>query len=376
MEFSSADRVTPEQRAREKSRLGLVLVLAMAGLFLSMEGWAAVEPFQPSGSVPALHPQKEEDSSLRFAWPPTERTDGAFQEDTASLNSRDQLVGQLTQARESSPPGTKSDTPSMAEAPSDRDPDSVEFFPSLPLFKPLIADPKQPRFFASIYRYDSNVDRFTMASVGFGENFGLLRWGDLATESAWQLSLEAGAFSQFNLDAPSDDLLNTDFNIGFPLAFRYGSFSMRFHLYHQSSHLGDELLLRADPDRINLSFESFETLLSYEFGGWRLYGGGEYLIRREPDDLKRGIAHAGLEYRGLAPVGDLGGLVGGIDVQAMEEHDWSTDISVKLGLQLQRPNPSNRRIRLLLEGFKGHSPYGQFFRDRIAYYGIGLFFGF
>jgi hypothetical protein len=36
-------------------------------------------------------------------------------------------------------------------------------------------------------------------------------------------------------------------------------------LFHQSSHLGDEFLLRNRVERINLSYESADLKLSYKF---------------------------------------------------------------------------------------------------------------
>ena len=51
-----------------------------------------------------------------------------------------------------------------------------EAFPTGDLFRPLIADPKQPRFFVSLRSFSSLDVRYTMASVGFGETFGLYRF--------------------------------------------------------------------------------------------------------------------------------------------------------------------------------------------------------
>ena len=89
-----------------------------------------------------------------------------------------------------------------------------------------------------------------------------------------------------------------DYVVGLPLTGRYHGFSGRLRPYHQSSHLGDEYLLRDDPvERENLSFESLELILSGELGPLRLYGGGEYLFRREPDTLEDLLAHGGGEIR-------------------------------------------------------------------------------
>jgi hypothetical protein len=63
--------------------------------------------------------------------------------------------------------------------------------------------------------------------------------------------------------------------VGIPLTFKKGNFANMTRIYHQSSHLGDEFLLRGQTDeRINLSYESVNNLLSYHLpAGFRIYAG-------------------------------------------------------------------------------------------------------
>ncbi len=75
----------------------------------------------------------------------------------------------------------------------------------------------------------------------------------------------------------------------------------RVRLYYQSSHLGDEFILRnPDFNRINLSFEEIEALLSLDVKWARIYGGGGYLIHREPA-LDRSRAQWDWNCEGLNP---------------------------------------------------------------------------
>jgi hypothetical protein len=147
-------------------------------------------------------------------------------------------------------------------------------------------------------------------------------------------------------------------------------------LYHQSSHLGDEYLLRSDDiERANLSFESIEILVSQEIGPVRAYAGGERLFRREPDTLGAEVYHAGAELR----TGRTGGvrLVGGLDLKTTERFDWSPSLSGRVGLEFVRSAPEghpSRLVTLMLELYDGPSPYGQFFQDDISYVGVGLHF--
>ncbi|MEK6201008.1 MAG: DUF1207 domain-containing protein [Desulfobulbaceae bacterium] len=250
-------------------------------------------------------------------------------------------------------------------------------FPTGDLFQELIADPKQARFFANFRNFRSLEERYTLASVGFGETFGLYRFFGTREGDGLQLSLLAGLFAQFNMNSDSSDLINADYTIGIPATYRYGNNSLRLRLYHQSSHLGDEFLLGANPpDRINLSYEATELIYSYEWREFRVYGGGEYLIHKEPSDLKPLSAHWGFEYRGSTQLLWNGRPIAGVDIKNLEEHEWAYDRSVKAGFEFGNPNPGQRRLRLMAEWYKGFDPHGQFYTNKVEYYGLGVELGF
>jgi hypothetical protein len=256
-------------------------------------------------------------------------------------------------------------------------------FPEDQIFCPLIADPKEARSFVSFLRGtfpslgDPSGEGTPIGSVGLGDSFGLVRQGGPAPGEGVQLDVVGSIFAQFNVGAPSNDLINADYLIGAPLTFRQSGFSIRARIYHQSSHLGDEYLLNSeDVERENLSFEAMEFLVSQEIQVVRAYAGVERIFRREPDTLPTKLFHVGVELRsGRARKVQL---VGGVDVKTTKFHDWSPAISGRAGVEFGRPGPSGhpgRLIMLMLEIYDGPSPYGQFFRDDISYVGIGLHFG-
>jgi hypothetical protein len=256
-------------------------------------------------------------------------------------------------------------------------------FPEDQIFCPLIADPKEPRSFVS-YLYgtfrsldDPSGEDTSIASVGISDTFGLFRVGGPDPGEGIQLDVIGSIFAQFDLGTPSNDLINADYIVGFPLTFRRHGFSFRAKLYHQSSHLGDEYLLRSDEIiRENLSFESIEFLVSQELGVLRLYVGAEKIFRREPDTLPDSLFHTGVEVRsGRARKVQF---LAGVDVKTTERHDWSPAVSGRFGLELGRPGPEGhpgRLIMLLFEMYQGPSPYGQFFQDDISYLGAGFHIG-
>lgn len=246
---------------------------------------------------------------------------------------------------------------------------AIEALPVDELFKPLIADPRQPQFSIKYHRYDVDED-FNAASVSFGDYFGFAS-GLFGEYGVSQIGLQGAVFAVFNLDSESFDLVNADYWIGIPVSLRRGPFSYLARIYHQSSHLGDEYLL-GNPDvaRINLSYEDLEVLTSYEYKRWRFYGGGGVIINSEPN-LDPLHAQAGLEYRQPSPFSNWQ-MVGAADLQATQEQDWHGNMSFQFGTAYD--GRANREIRFMLEHYRGFSPNGQFYNERLRYTGLGVYF--
>jgi hypothetical protein len=279
--------------------------------------------------------------------------------------------------------------PAAPEAPTGATPPPVSttaapptgFLPTDHLFKPLIADPRWPHFSAAYRSYLKSPSAKDVAAVSFGETAPIYRgnMGEDAKWGQWEAGIQAGVFSTFDLDSASFDLINTDFFVAAFTGYRLGDFSALGRLFHQSSHLGDEFLLRASrPTRINLSYEGLDAKLSYDLPlGLRVYGGGGYLFDVDPPDLGRGLAQAGAEFRSpwtlwrgrLRPVA-------GVDLQWRAENNWNTDLSVRAGLQFENVSLLSRNLQLLVEYYNGHSFEGQFFKDSVEYIGVGLHFNF
>lgn len=248
------------------------------------------------------------------------------------------------------------------------------------LFCPLAADLKAEHSYISYLRGDFGTvgepdDETNIGSVGIGDSFPLFRWTGGRPGNGVQLDVSGGVFAQFNLDRPSFDLINADYVAGLPLTFRRGGFTSRLRLYHQSSHLGDEFLLDQEPERLNVSFESLELILSQETGPVRIYAGGETFFRRRPASGASRLGHAGLELR--PPGFGVGRLVAAVDVKAVEFLDWRLAWSARTGVEIVRiPTPGHpaRVLSVLAEYYEGPAPYGQFFRDDIRFLGVGLHF--
>lgn len=269
--------------------------------------------------------------------------------------------------------------PAKTAPPEDRDatekPGDLGLLPEDLLFSELVADPRWPRFAATAQFYQDDPELDTVGSADFGATLPLYGWRALGGE--WQIGVQGAVFSIFDLEAESFDLINSDFLAGIPLSARFGRFTGQFRLIHQSSHLGDEFVLRNRAERINLSFEAADFLLSVNpIKALRLYGGGSVLIRRDPADLDRFGVQGGVEFLSPEPLVDHLYPLAAFDVQSREETDWEGDYSVTTGLELRPDILANRRLQFLVEYYNGRSPNGQFYERRIEYFGTGLAFYF
>jgi hypothetical protein len=250
------------------------------------------------------------------------------------------------------------------------------------LFKPLLADPRWAHFSAAYRNYQSNnFDGRDIASVSFGETIPFYRANFGRSTAQWEVGLQAGVFSDFNLDASSSDLVNTDFIASIYSSARVGQFSAFGRLYHQSSHLGDEFLLRkvnTKFERINLSYEGVDLKLSYELPyGVRIYGGGGGLFHREPSALKKWSAQYGIEFRSPWRL-DFASMrpIIAADIKNYDENNWSTDISARAGVEFDNSKVLGRKLQIMVEYFNGYSPSGQFYKDKVEYVGLGAHYHF
>ena len=251
------------------------------------------------------------------------------------------------------------------------------------VFCPLIADPKSMKSSVAYQRGREEDLANDIAAVSLADAFGFFRTGSHNTDNAIQLGISGAVFAQFDVGTPSYDLLNADYLIALPLTFRAGWLSGRVRVYHQSSHLGDELLLRPNPPkRENLSFESLDGLLSADIGPLRLYGGGEQFFGRDSSDLPNFLIHSGAELRPRAAVrfGTLGlmRLIAAVDVKNVNDTTvWRTGVSARAGFEISRPREgavNGRRWGLYAQYYDGPSPFGQFLRSDVRLVGLGFDF--
>jgi hypothetical protein len=248
--------------------------------------------------------------------------------------------------------------------------------PNHSLFQPLIADPKWPRFTLAYQYYLKDGAIRRAFAPNFGASFPLYKIVSKVTNNEWEVGVQGGLFGLMDIGTKPSSLVNADYYISVPVTYSAGSWSGLIRVYHLSSHLGDEFMLTPEgkkTERINLSYEGVDFLLSYNFNNLRLYGGGGYLINRDPSYIKPLKLQGGMEY--YAPYTFMNGRlrpVMGIDIKAEEYSSWYPGISCKAGVQLENSILISNKVQLMLEYYAGKSIHGQFYNDKVKYISLGL----
>jgi hypothetical protein len=249
------------------------------------------------------------------------------------------------------------------------------FLPPGLLFRPLIADPRWPRFSLGIRGYFDEDDFGWVIAGTLGESLPLFRWTSW-NDHQWEVGVQAVVRPLFDRDH-DDDLLTEDYLLGMFLGWRRGPVSGIARLHHTSSHLGDEFALRGALQRVNVSYETLDVRLAWDVTPeLRLYAGAGYLIRRDPSSLDPWWTQLGLEYRSGWRPWQILRPVAAIDLQSHETNAWRPALSLRAGTQFDSVSVLGRNLQLLLEYYIGDSRDGQFFSRDVEYLGFGVHFNF
>ena len=240
-------------------------------------------------------------------------------------------------------------------------------FPDEPrAFRPLLADQREAQIRVG-FMYGRHGQKF--ADLGFGGDIGLAR-KDISPTDAMTVSVRGLMTARFNTCASSFPQQNTDYFGGVAFGHRFGSSAYEVYLFHQSAHLGDEVLDSGERQRINFGREAVRVLLSHDFGNLRIYAGPTTNMTASESFLRGKTAlQAGAEYR-CRQWGRL--MYAALDAQANEETNWRPGVTGQLGVQLTDGPTMRRSARVFLEFYNGYSRMGQFWNVYESFVMLGV----
>lgn len=244
------------------------------------------------------------------------------------------------------------------------------------LFEPLMADPRWPRFAVSYHFFTDNGELDSLIASAIGGTIPVYE-DTHPVVGRWQAAIQAAAFAINDLDTTSWDLLNSDYRFGLAFLQEKEHVSSIYRIYHFSTHAGDEFILNSGVDREDISYETVDAIFSHNLRQWlRVYGGGAYRFSRNPKDLDPWSFQYGAEIRGSRRYLKLLRPVAGANFYNKEENDWHTELSLRLGAEIEGPETLGHKVQFLLGYYNGPSFYGQFFYQSHEFldFGIHLYF--
>ena len=261
------------------------------------------------------------------------------------------------------------------------------FLPHVHYFKPLIADPMEPRLGLALMQTniferagegtertpfllpdpeDASYD--VQAAVVIGGSLPLWQFKEWPGKGGVVASAQAGVFARFRIEYPTREEAATDWFVGMPIEVTYNRFEGRVRVMHQSSHLGDEVIELTGADRIEFGSEFVDFIAAYHpLEELRVYGGATYNFRSNTEIIPalreigwhdRFEMQAGFDGGWYPWSNGRAGVVGGFDWQMAQRANFHPAYSLAAGIAARTPT---RATRLLLRHYRGLSTMGEFF---------------
>lgn len=197
----------------------------------------------------------------------------------------------------------------------------------------------------------------------------------------WEVGMEFNIYSQFSVvdvgEAFMGGLQNTDYRISGIYHYQHSFTTLsRLSFFHQSSHLGDDHIIRnsiTTPTLRTLNYEQLDYTFLHKTRGRTGYAAVGYNV--SPNTVrKRLMLQVGgdLSY----PMKAHGGLawIGGMDIKIYEHNDYRPNLRFGAGLEFARRTQTPTKI--LLSYYQGQLPYSTLEYQKVRLIGLSLCFNF
>jgi len=201
---------------------------------------------------------------------------------------------------------------------------------------------------------------------------------ELPEGQGFEFGIEFGVHSQFSIvdsgETYMGGLQNTDYRIGGMIHYKRPKAIYRLAIFHQSSHLGDDYMLRSNFLQANskvLNFEQLSITRSATVGYGRYYFAYGYNI--SPNTTrKRSELQGGYLYHHPFPGSVDFAYLLGLDIKVYEQNNYQPNLKFGVGIELGRKwrNP----FMIIAEYYKGHLPYSTLEYQKVQLYGLGVYF--
>lgn len=255
----------------------------------------------------------------------------------------------------------------------------MEWLPGGSYWRTTILDPTSPQISASLlaYQVEGSVKEKVYSPVNIGTQKMVFRFEDTEARG-FEFGLEFGVHSQFTIvdsgDAFMGGLQNTDYRIGGVLHYHDDHSVWRILLFHQSSHLGDDFMLRTQffiPNSKVLNYEQLSLSRMLIRDNAQYYYGIGFNVSPHTT-RKRSAFHGGFQFQHPIQASPRLGYVYGLHIRLDEQNDFRPSFKTGLGIELGRNN--RNPFMVFLEYYYGNLPYSTLEYQKVQLYGIGVYF--
>lgn len=237
---------------------------------------------------------------------------------------------------------------------------SPEWFVQKCVFPLLEYDLLEVQPYAGLmFLYPKNIDYeglYIPVNIGFRKSF--LQWDMLSLR--FDLALGAAAYTQFEVikfdrNTYRGGLLNTDFKASGFLFTSSGRNYFRVQLFHISSHLGDDYMIRNQDFELNdksVNYEQVDITYLIRLNQVNFYIGIGQVITAHAY-RKRFMAEIG--FQGDFPLKEKIDLAYGADLKLYDENDFIPDYHGGLGISFKQKK--QHQLNISFDVYHGNIPY-------------------
>ncbi|MBT3243094.1 MAG: DUF1207 domain-containing protein [Bacteroidetes bacterium] len=250
---------------------------------------------------------------------------------------------------------------------------NFQWFPGSQIFPALEYDLLETQVYSGIFYLNTEKEDFTSAyipvNLGFTKPFMQWQW------SGFDLGLALGvaSYTQFEVERYDANtlrggLLNIDYKASGLLYLQKGKHIFRLQLFHMSSHLGDDYMIRNEYFQRNDKSRSYEEInLTYYY---QLENLGIYACAGEvisPNVFrKRFMAQGG--FQAQIPVKPNAAISYGSDIKIYEENNFEPDIHCGIGIKFSKIG--EKQLSISFDGYYGYLPYSTLDYGKVFWAGI------
>ncbi len=252
---------------------------------------------------------------------------------------------------------------------------TVTLLPNSLLWDPPLAVKKDPRMQA-LYSNLPNYKGNNSVDTAIGMTMGLIRSDFEGADFSAQVDMFGLVLTRLS----PDDLMLADYRFGLPVTFRWNWWQAKVAYEHTSCHLGDELIRQTG--RVPQSFAKDELVLGvgrYLYDNLRVYGQLGYAVQFQVPGLEGTTREKtrfdfGAEWFLRCSSGWSGTPFVAANVEFRGDQQFDANYTFQAGWLWRNPTQRLGSLRVFVEHYDGHSPYGQTLQTRERFTSVG--FGF